>query len=807
MHNPVIAGFKMFISQKPHTLLQVVLFAFFGMFSLHSQANSWAELNEVDIPPLLPVATFQSNQSIELMKYQVSDLYVNLSDVISNVKSRSTAPAIIVVVADTLEVKNNFFMSMKNQTVYIYARKIIGEGSGTFLVDTSTGASGGVAVYADEIETNLLVGARLSGSNIEFTKVSPTSTSDGRFIFASSDVNTLVKTTVSIAGMMDIASDRLTEIFEKTFDVAASVFDQNSTLSRAMLTRNEAALRGVPTFMADNVFLENLYLQTANLKQFVDFSALSPNYVPELDANLYQDTYVAYLNAMEAYRTQYDRFVDRSVDISARKDAANLMQVNLVDAVAAETATMNRSQQQVDHFRNTLDDLRIQFRDQDLLVTTARFKFEAGIAKYKLQQEIALVIGILETMVEGSIAIGSSAASGNPAGVIEYASSIPSTSQDLSSIKEKLASIGDLLQRVQEMANNVDDLSSKVNSSVDAQEIADALASFNLVVPSLDAANDVWELFLNEIRNELQLAIDEGIEGSSEFLATLETLVIYGKSITATEVSLMQELSRLIDLKIAAEVNSRHLDRMNLLIDQIEQDAGAVDELETLFFRSLTALKRPMFVAITKFTAAFEYWSLKESQVRPSLNKTYEQYRLDLALLQEQYNDALSSFQPRPQDFNLTNIVVTEPVLLNDFKDNGEMSFNVDLSHPSFIHFDRVRLNQLRVVLQGSQLPEDISYFIDIESNGEYQDRFEDTEYTFNSEQLFRFFGYEYLNNQTNDYRVIIEGAVADDFKFAYFEPTPFTTWSISLRNADDFNLDMIESIRFEFKGTAIPKI
>jgi hypothetical protein len=807
MHNPVIAGFKMFISQKPHTLLQVVLFAFFGMFSLHSQANSWAELNEVDIPPLLPVATFQSNQSIELMKYQVSDLYVNLSDVISNVKSRSTAPAIIVVVADTLEVKNNFFMSMKNQTVYIYARKIIGEGSGTFLVDTSTGASGGVAVYADEIETNLLVGARLSGSNIEFTKVSPTSTSDGRFIFASSDVNTLVKTTVSIAGMMDIASDRLTEIFEKTFDVAASVFDQNSTLSRAMLTRNEAALRGVPTFMADNVFLENLYLQTANLKQFVDFSALSPNYVPELDANLYQDTYVAYLNAMEAYRTQYDRFVDRSVDISARQDAANLMQVNLVDAVAAETATMNRSQQQVDHFRNTLDDLRIQFRDQDLLVTTARFKFEAGIAKYKLQQEIALVIGILETMVEGSIAIGSSAASGNPAGVIEYASSIPSTSQDLSSIKEKLASIGDLLQRVQEMTQNVDDLSSKVHSSVDAQEIANALASFNLVVPSLDAANDVWELFLNEIRNELQLAIDEGIEGSSEFLATLETLVIYGKSITATEVSLMQELSRLIDLKIAAEVNSRHLDRMNLLIDQIEQDAGAVDELETLFFRSLTALKRPMFVAITKFTAAFEYWSLKESQVRPSLNKTYEQYRLDLALLQEQYNDALSSFQPRPQDFNLTNIVVTEPVLLNDFKDNGEMSFNVDLSHPSFIHFDRVRLNQVRVVLQGSQLPEDISYFIDIESNGEYQDRFEDTEYTFNSEQLFRFFGYEYLNNQTNDYRVIIEGAVADDFKFAYFEPTPFTTWSISLRNADDFNLDMIESIRFEFKGTAIPKI
>ena len=170
------------------------------------------------------------------------------------------------------------------------------------MVDTSTGASGGVAVYADEIETNLLVGARLSGSNIEFTKVLPTSTSDGRFIFASSDVNTLVKATVSIAGMMDIAPEMLTTIFEQTFDIAASIFDQNATLSRAMLSRNEASLRGVPTFIADNIFLENLYLQTANLKQFVDFSILSPNYVPELDANLYQDTYVAYLGAMEAYR-------------------------------------------------------------------------------------------------------------------------------------------------------------------------------------------------------------------------------------------------------------------------------------------------------------------------------------------------------------------------------------------------------------------------------------------------------------------------------------------------------------------------
>ncbi len=807
MNTNYLSWFKEKVNKEVTSAITVVLFFLLCSLSMHSSANKWAEFNDIELPSTVPKTTFEVIETVDSNKYQLFDLHMNLSNVISKIKSSQVAPNIIVLVADTIEVPSNFIMNLENQTVYIYARKIAGEGAAAFLVNASQGATGGVFAYADEITTNLTVGALFPNSNVEFSNITPFGTSEGSFLAASIGVNTLVKSTASLEGLMDISPALLEAIFSKTFDLSASIFDQNPDLSRAMLNSIETSLRSIPTFREDDILLDNLYLQTANLKQFFDFSTLSPSYVPELDANLYEDVYVAYLNAMESYQTQYDRFVDRSIDIEARKDAAVLMQANLMDAVSAEEATIGRSLQQVEHFKDTIENLRVQFRDQNFLVSSARVQFEIGIDRYKREQEIALQLGVLETIVGGAVALGSSAATGNPAGLIDFATTIPDTTQNLQGIKEKIAGVGDILKRVQAMVNEVSDLSSSVNESVNTQDIASSLSSLNLVVPSLEAANDTWELFLNEVRQGLQPAIDEGIDGAAPFLSTLETLIIYGQSVTATEVNLTQELSRLIDLKIAAEVNSRHLDRMNDLVGQIETDEASVEELEVLHFRTLTALKRPIFVAVAKLAAAFEYWALQESQIKPALNKTYEQYRLDLALLQEQYNAALLAFQPRPQDFNLTNVVLSNNVHLDDFRADGEMSFSIDLLDPHFIHFDRVRLSQVRVILQGAELPEDTNYFIDIESNGVYQDRFASTDFTFNSEQLFRFFGYRDLNSSSDDYEVIVEGAVADVFKFAYFEPTPFTTWSIRLREAEDFDLSKVESIRLEFKGTAIPII
>ena len=184
------------------------------------------------------------------------------------------------------------------------------------------------------------------------------------------------------------------------------------------------------------------------------------------------------------------------------------------------------------------------------------------------------------------------------------------------------------------------------------------------------------------------------------------------------------------------------------------------------------------------------------------------EYKLDLAKLNDEYTQALNRFQPAPQDFTIKSIKITDPQQLADFAKDGKLSVHIDQNNPAFRPFDRVRLRTVRAVLQGSQLPTNTEYYIDIRSNGEYQDRWKGKQYTFNANPLYRLFAYNLKSSNVNTatYDLITDGSITNKLAFAYFEPTPFSTWSFSLQTPNKIDLKLIESIQIEFIGNAIPK-
>jgi hypothetical protein len=56
---------------------------------------------------------------------------------------------------------------------------------------------------------------------------------------------------------------------------------------------------------------------------------------------------------------------------------------------------------------------------------------------------------------------------------------------------------------------------------------------------------------------------------------------------------------------------------------------------------------------------------------------------------------------------------------------------------------------------------------------------------------------------------VLVDGRLSDEFEFAYFEPTPFTGWTVVL--SDDLNpgLDRskVTGVRMEWSGSAIGSV
>ena len=105
-----------------------------------------------------------------------------------------------------------------------------------------------------------------------------------------------------------------------------------------------------------------------------------------------------------------------------------------------------------------------------------------------------------------------------------------------------------------------------------------------------------------------------------------------------------------------------------------------------------------------------------------------------------------------------------------------------------------------------------------ISTSGSYRDRLNGTNYQFTAKPLQR--GFEYhlgpatggkpnpsWTFEDGDLGYIeMDGSVAAEVSYAYFEPTPFTEWTITIRPADNpgLNLSKVSKITMQFQGSAI---
>ncbi len=179
----------------------------------------------------------------------------------------------------------------------------------------------------------------------------------------------------------------------------------------------------------------------------------------------------------------------------------------------------------------------------------------------------------------------------------------------------------------------------------------------------------------------------------------------------------------------------------------------------------------------------------------------------DLSSMHRDYADALESFVAPPQAFGTEDggvaIDITDPGVLNDLRTKGQAQFSVDSVAPAFAAYDRVRLSRLRVWLYGATGPA----YVQIRTNGVYDDRLNGEGFKFTAAPLQRFFQYHGAPGDAGS--IDGDGVVADEQRFAYFQPTPFTVWHIELPKSLNNNVDLsgLNRVAMTFSGSAIGKM
>ena len=774
-------------------------------------ASDWLDINNLPSSIKYPRWLDKPYSHNDSLTRSTSDLYVNLKEWVSKQNLYKTKPSKVYIFADTLEVADNFNLVINNQNIVIFARRIVGSGVPTFVLGQQSAAAA-ITVIAEEMETPFNVLAFTPEGSIKVDTIQ-TNSSKSTSIILSGEHYIKQQISTNLASNIQLAKEQFLEIVSRSFDMAISLYDSHPQTSIAILNWLEISMRNAGTIVSENPILTDLYLQAVAFKQFTDLSGRSDKFIPYLDRSLYQDKYKAYLDAMISYEQKRERVEEQNSRIEDKIENSRLALGNLDNVIASQNEIEKQSNQNIAKLLNSVRAVEAQYKTQELTVLSARSDYLYGIEVWKTQQQLNAALAIFKVIAEIGSAV-SGVFTGNLSGINAITEQLAATPEALEKAKNlatNIKNVTGIIDSITKTVTGIASLTTEVKSTARIQSISETMGSFNFAIPSLNESNLAWDLMLAEVRSNLRYADSLGIRGARVYLLELEKQILLGKAINTSQINLVQEQAKLVDLLLTRKVTLNQKTRVESLINTALNDNSALQSIEQELSRVSLHLKRPMFVALSNYVAAYEYWALKESVITPSLNKSYLDYKVDLAAIENEYVNALNRFQPAPQDFNIDNFIIDDPKQIEALVKTGELNFNIPLEQQQFCAFDRVRLGKIRVFAEGDNLPYGKQFKMLISNGGNYYDRYEEEEFKFSANPLTRAFYYRLDDAANNQVSIITDGALSDKYAYAYFEPTPFTNWNVTLKNFDanaqenNQYLKSIQRLRVEFSGNGIP--
>ena len=788
-----------------------ITFALSIVFSPFVFATNWSDANNLPSDISYPSWIETPYSKSDRLQNATSNLYVDLKQWIEEQNLYQTQPTSIYVFADTIEIKENFNLVMQNQNLVIFARRVIGPGSPTFVIGQGN-TSSSVTIISPNVESPFNVISFIPNGEIKFDSIDNASSS-GTSIIASG--NNYFKQVHDDSYGMFLAKDdgQFRDIVNRTFDMAVSVYDSNKSFSLELIKWIENSLRKTRNLVESDPILIDLYSQALAFRQFIELSIKSKNVVPYLDRSFYRDKYQIYLNTMMIFEQHRERIIDRNTSEQDKIETTRLAISSINDVLKTQDTLISQTKLNIDKLFKSVTDVESQYQTQEITVLSARSNYLYGVEVWKTQQQLEAALAIFQAIADIGSAV-SGVYTGSLAGVNNLTEQLSKTPEALDKAKNlvtNLKAVTEVIGNITKVATGIASLTSEVKSTMKYQKITNIMDSFDFAVPTLNESNLAWDMMLAEVRSNLRYADSLGIRGARNFLLELEKQVLLGKAINSSQLNLVQEQAKLVDLLLTRSTTISQKERLEEHLQNASDDSIRLELIERELARTSQHFKRPMFIALSNYLAAFEYWSLTDSQISPSLNKSYLDYQVDLTAIETEYLNALNHFQPAPQDFSITNYNIDDKKQIAAIKNTGQFNFSVSLDDPLFCAFDRVRLNKIRVFLEGAELPFGKQFNLNITSTGNYLDRLGAKTHKFNSKPLQLAFYYHLddpINNQTT---ITTDGSLSGRFNHIYFEPTPFSNWNISLngfdKNMPDNNqyLEHISNIRVEFYGNGIP--
>ncbi|PNQ53925.1 hypothetical protein C1141_18635, partial [Vibrio agarivorans] len=587
-------------------------------------------------------------------------------------------------------------------------------------------------------------------------------------------------------------------------DAGSAIFDQSPSLSASVLGWNSETLGQTNEIVNTNTDFANLYTSFKSMEIFVKSSQKAGNYLPNLDMDVYSEAYNTILSSMEAYQSELDKFEDRNTALAERKESAQLMLDHLNSALNAQQNIIDNQNKKIDAYNKVVDDRSIEFEKQKVSVDEKASEFHDGLIAYMVHETINAAFNCLSIIADiGSGIIG--AYTGNVGEIAESASDMADELGETASIVKNLKKLSDNIASVKKLVDTLNSIITMIREQMYNADLREQMKSINLAIPELESSSLTWTLTQQDINTKLSIAEALPVPGSKQYHAALDKLITWGSAITGTQLALIQMTSNVVELEFQKKAIMEDITRIEALIDKIGTDQEAMLDVEKYLLRSYNFFKRPLYTAQLNYNAAYKYTTFKDSNVTPKLNATYLEYSKDRVLMQQQFDDYMSSLSEYAQVFR-NSFDLNDADAIKSLRETGQFSINI--SPDNYTNFgtgffegeNRIRLETFGVELIGSDLP-DTLYKFQISHTGQFTDIYKGNEFVFNGTLINKFFSYE---KEGDIHNINQDGNLEEEFKSYTFKPSLMSNWTIKLKNYETIDLSKLENIKISLQGSSI---
>lgn len=793
------------------------------------------------------------------------DLHLNWNDELTQLKNDDDVP-MWQLCCDVLTIDKDIVL---NQSAFIFARRIELVGDVSIILSRMDGNTQDLVAFPQEVVDQTTGAARaltvtlVGDDEVEQQwQFNPQEQAKDGFIW---DANKSRPEMVSVEALDPqwlLAGEPLRLALMTSFQVATLLCQKYPDLSISQL-------QWLATIASSSEHTKDLAAQASSFAltlQAIKAAGGDALLVPQLDLDIYAEKAKSCLTLLSRRQEQFETYQALIASgenwLNQAKDALSTQDIEKDLQLKLEKQAKN-SRDQVVYAR---DVAALQLNNAQVLVTERKFQFDAGINIYQREKTIEasfdIVIGVSKILAqlpviiatgpqmavmpaieagaaffevaEASVsAIMSSStrqsetankASAQPKEVAEVDEKVKKQRQDeQDSLKQGLQTAGEGAKQIYDAATNIMKISANAEKMASDSNLllkvsADTTdSSFsNYDAQGLDlvtGGEQAWQLLDNAVDDLFDsIAILSEVQGGRAYRLAIKNLIVYGKTLCQTRLAMAKangELAEMTMHRISAEKMVHiYQARLGQLGEQREQN----ETISQLIFGRVLDAKRAIYLTLDAYHRAFAYFALvddSEMPVIPSLTASVNEFETIMAQMTSnelKLNALIETTGRIPQSMDQT-YQLDDADILTQLRENGFATWQLDPEAVEFRNFGRIRFNRVRIYAQGLASKDNIE--VKIATSGSYLDKVPGQKgmtRKFISMATRRNFVYnDYDGNEAKD--ISFDGDIAPRYENDFFQPTPFTFWTVKIGRQDGKAIDLskITALTIEFSGEATP--